>query len=169
MRRGRATRPDWASLRRGAVADGKDKIELRSIGKLAPALGGIALCRITQRLERMNRPGVYLAGRIASGAVGLEAAFAVMAEDGFAQDRASGIARAQEQHVQRLIGHGLPQQQEVLTGASCGAQQALDAAFAEASWSRSGLPPYVVLSPSVRNASHTTPSGSAIQLFSDCA
>jgi hypothetical protein len=100
MRRRRTTRPDRAGFRSRAVADGKDQIELRSIGKLAPALGGIAFGWIAKRLKRMDSSGVYLAGRIASGTVGLEPAFAVMVEDGFALDRASGIARTQEQHVQ---------------------------------------------------------------------
>src|SRR3546814_4213577 len=93
----------------------------------------MTLSRITQRFEGLNRPGVDRAGRVAPGAEGMESTRAVMVQDGFAQDRAGGIARAQEQHAHRSLRHRCSQQQEELACASCGSQQAPDAALEEAS------------------------------------
>src|SRR5690606_3633012 len=96
MRADRAPRPDRAGLGRRAVADGEDQVELGAIGKFAPALRAIAFCRITERPQRMDRPRVHRAGRIAPGAERLEPALAITVEDRLAEDRAGGIARAQE-------------------------------------------------------------------------
>src|SRR5690606_31410045 len=72
VRADRAAGPDRAAFRRGAVADGEDQVELGPFGELAPAFRAVALGRIAERLERVDRPRVDRAGRVAPGAEGAE-------------------------------------------------------------------------------------------------
>src|SRR3546814_6798199 len=98
--------PYGAGLACGVIADGEDKIELRRVrrGELVPAFRAHA--RYVEAEPVQNRQGHRMdcALGMAAGTPGAEAAFPQLVHDGFAEDRASTVAGAQEEQVVGLVG-----------------------------------------------------------------
>lgn len=61
---------------------------------------------VSQRSQLLQRMRVHFPFGLASRGISIEASAAFLVQDGFGKDRTSGIARAQEEHVIGLIGHG---------------------------------------------------------------
>ncbi|PHJ93937.1 hypothetical protein VF09_37215 [Nostoc linckia z9] len=100
--------PDGAGFGSGVVADGEDEIELRRAGycELVPVLRTGEARVVVHALQKLQRVGVNFTLRLRAGRIGLELASAEPVEDGFGDDRAGGIAGAEEEHMVDLVGHG---------------------------------------------------------------
>ena len=109
MRRHRLPRPDRAGFAGCVVADGEHEIHDRGVrpGKFVPCLRAQALGGIVEVRQRRDGERVHFALGLPSGRVGAEAARAILVQDAFGEDRAGGIAGAEEQDIENAFGCGV--------------------------------------------------------------
>src|SRR5205085_3059832 len=101
MRAGRVARPDRADLAGGIIANGDHMIEDRCLiaQKLVPRLGAKARFVDTVPGEQRQRHRMDGALWKAARRPGAEPPASIAVQDRFREDRARGIARAEEQDV----------------------------------------------------------------------
>jgi len=99
--------PVWARLAGGLVADGEHEVEQGRIrlGELIPILAAQPFGRNMVALKQFQGERVYCPLGVAAGTESLElaAADAQVVHDGLGQDRAGGVSRTQEQHVEDFL------------------------------------------------------------------
>ncbi|RYP44154.1 hypothetical protein DL770_011508 [Monosporascus sp. CRB-9-2] len=101
-------RPYRTHLAGCLVADGENEVQFGRavLRELVPALATEPVRRDTELLQGMQRKRVHRTGGVATCGEGLESVATEVVQQTLGQDRARGIAGADEQHVVGLVGHG---------------------------------------------------------------
>src|SRR4029079_2649900 len=135
------------------------------LSELVPTLGAKAIGLVVEPLQQPQRVRIHLAARKGARGKGAKLARAEARQDRLSHDRARRIAGAEIEHV---VNAGRGVRGHTTLSNPRGPQQAAGLVpEGDSGAAPSVPPPYVVLSPVVRNVSQATPCGSVIHVFSD--
>ncbi len=103
MHSNRGTVPDRAAFAGGIVTDRDDQIDRRSIRvtEPIPGFGFEPIGRVTVALENLDRPRVYLTGRMTACAESPQSRLAEFVDQDFAENAPRRIAGAKDKSIYR--------------------------------------------------------------------